>query len=110
MALYSGDDLIAVCGLTKGQVRRIADAYGIRKIGELRLAAGFCDVKGLKKEGNVWHLDPQLSDDFDGWVYPDGSEYFCADFPTASAVYAVSPTATTFRVPDLRGKFFKGHA
>ena len=109
MALYIGEDLIAVCGLSKGQVRRIVDTYSMRKIGELRLATGFYDVKGLKKEGNVWHLDPLLSNDFDGWVYPDGSQYFCADFPAASAVYAVSPEATSFCVPDLRGKFFKGH-
>ena len=73
MALYIGEDLIAVCGLSKGQVRRIVDTYSMRKIGELRLATGLYDVKGLKKEGNVWHLDPLLSNDFDGWVYPDGS-------------------------------------
>ena len=120
MALYSGRDLIAVCGLSKGQVRRIADATGIRKIGELRFVSGFPyragEIPGLSADARgTWHLDSRksgnhfLSDDFDGWVYPDGSHYSCADFPAAAAVYAASHGAATFSVPDLRGKFFKGH-
>lgn len=39
------------------------------------------------------------SDDFDGWVYADGSEYDCELFPTAKDVF--DNNGTTFTVPAL---------
>lgn len=45
------------------------------------------------------------SDDFDGWVYPDGSQYNVSDFPDAATVFGHS--GTTFNVPNLT-EFFCG--
>lgn len=40
------------------------------------------------------------SGEFDGWVYPDGSEYSARDFPQAYAVYG-DGQSSTFKVPFL---------
>ena len=46
------------------------------------------------------------SDDFDGWVYPDGSEYPKDRFPEAWKAFSTDPNSDKFRVPVLSG-FFK---
>lgn len=65
------------------------------RIGELRFAA----------LSSIEPIDVD-SDDFDGWVYPDGSEYPKERFPDAWAVFGDDPWSTTFRVPCL-STFFK---
>ena len=46
------------------------------------------------------------SEDFDGWVYPDGSQYNVSDFPEAAATFGYS--GTKFRVPELTDFFCGG--
>lgn len=46
------------------------------------------------------------SEDFDGWVYPDGSQYNVSDFPDAAAAFGYS--GTKFRVPELTDFFCGG--
>ena len=109
MALYSGSDLIAVCGLSKAQVRRIVESLGVRKIGELRFISGFPfpsnAVPGLRKEGGVWRLDPSNAADFNGWVYPDGRALLSDEFPDAweafGTSYGCSEDDGTFNIPAL---------
>ena len=45
------------------------------------------------------------SDDFDGWVYPDGSTYLISDFPRAASEFG--SVGSTFQVP-LLSQFFCG--
>lgn len=66
----------------------------VPRIGELKFMA-----LGKLKSVDV------MSEEFDGWVYPDGSEYSAEDFPEAWLVYRSSTESGTFRVPVLSSFF-----
>ena len=61
----------------------------IPAIGELKFLA----------HKQLWIINTSAPD-FDGWVYPDGSEYSRWDFPSAYAIYG-DGRSDTFRVPLL---------
>lgn len=122
MALFSGHDLIAVTSLSESQIVAIASRLGIRKIGELMFLSKYphdASIPGLTYDNSVgaYKLDDRknadgsaLSDNFSGWVYPNGARFVSKDFQQAANIYNKGDTSlTSFTVPDLTDKFFKGH-
>ena len=122
MALFSGHDLIAVTSLSESQIGAIASRLGVRKIGELMFLSKYphdASIPGLIYDSSVgaYKLDDRknadgsaLSDSFSGWVYPNGARFVSKDFQQAANIYNKGNTSlTSFTVPDLTDKFFKGH-
>jgi len=92
MALFSGHDLIAVTSLSESQIGAIASRLGVRKIGELMFLSKYphdASIPGLTYDNSVgaYKLDDRknadgsaLSDNFSGWVYPNGARFVSKDF------------------------------
>ena len=111
MSVFSGKsstalDMIADSSVSRRRCEEIYDEMCPVVIGELRFVSQAVgpSAKGLVKSGGVWSWPG--TEDFDGWVIPDGSRFSSGDFPAASAEYGSS--GGSFAVPDLNGKFFKG--
>ena len=71
-------------------------------IGELMFVAAksYEDVK--KQVGNIEDVD---SDNFSGWVYPNGQTIYTKrfEFMEAKQLFGMAPTAASFTVPDIAG-------
>jgi hypothetical protein len=81
--------------VVKSPVQSVEKLIEKPRIGELKFLA----VPSL---GNI-DID---SENFDGWVYPDGSEFQKSRFLEAWEMFKESDSSTTFRVPNLSA-FFK---
>lgn len=79
----------------KAPVQNAEKLFDNPRIGELKFLA----VPSLK----AIDID---SENFDGWVYPDGSQFQKSRFPEAWEMFKENDSSTTFQVPNLTA-FFK---
>ena len=80
-------------------------------------ALKFIPTKSLRTlfEGKLYSYKgkPNINiydDDFNGWVFPNGTTFTCeaGEFPYAMQYYGKAGSSTSFQVPDLTNLFLKG--